>query len=67
MIVFAGKAISLLMNVVAECYQGQPALVELSKEISHQITRTLKKPTVDFKFEYDKVKIFWYPFLKNHF
>ena len=54
------------MSVVVECYQAsEPALIALSKEISYQITMTLKKPTVGFQFEDDTVKIFLYLFLKK--
>ena len=60
------RPFSLLMSIVVECYQtSQPALIALSKEISCQITMTLKKPTVDFQFEDDTMKIFLYPFLKK--
>ena len=60
------RPFSLLMSIVVECYQtSQPALIALSKEISYQITMTLKKPTVDFQFEDNTMKIFLYPFLKK--
>lgn len=53
------RPFSLLMNVEVECYQSShPASTPLSTEISHQITMTLKKPTVDFQFQDDKVEIF---------
>lgn len=57
------RPFSLLMDVVVECYQvSQPAFIASSKEISHQITMTLKKPAVDTSISRWQSKDIFVPF-----